>query len=67
MLPIRMVGLPGTHGATVIGVQGAGVGTPRAAAVAAATAGLAGQEHRPKGHMLANGLLSMMLAAGIPP
>lgn len=41
------VGQPGTQ-LTVTGTQGAAVGVPMAAAVAAATAGLAGLEHMPK-------------------
>ncbi len=61
--PIRTVGIPVTHGAMVMGTQGIGVNTPKAAAVAAATRGLAGFEHMPKGIMLTKGLLSMMLAA----
>jgi hypothetical protein len=43
------------------------VSTPNAAAVAAATAGLEGVVHIPKGGMLAIGLKSMMFAAGGPP
>ena len=43
------VGAPGTQGAMVMGMQGIGVSTPRAAAVAAATMGLAGLWHMPKG------------------
>lgn len=42
MLAIITVAHPGAQGAAIIGVQGIGVSTPRAAAVAAATAGLAG-------------------------
>jgi len=44
----RTVGAPGTQGATVMGMQGMGVRTPMAAAVAAATMGLAGDMHMPK-------------------
>ena len=40
-LSSRTVGAPGTHGAGVLGMQGIGVRTPRAAAVAAATIGFA--------------------------
>lgn len=65
MPPTRTVGLPGAHGATVTGMQGIGVKTPNAAAVAAATVGLARLEHMPNGMMFIKGLLSMMLAAGI--
>ncbi|MGA1985272.1 MAG: hypothetical protein ABSG72_03295, partial [Candidatus Sulfotelmatobacter sp.] len=52
------VGAPGTHGATVMGMQGIGVSTPIAAAVAAATIGLAGDIHTPNGMMLTIGMLS---------
>ena len=63
------VGAPGTQGAGKTGMQGMGVSvnTPWAAAVAAAvaaaTAGLAMLLHGPKGWMFTMGLLSMMLAA----
>jgi hypothetical protein len=65
-VPIKTVGTPGTHGPAVVGMQGAGVGTPMAAAVAAATAGFAGQVHIPNGTMFTKGALSMMLATGGP-
>lgn len=58
----RTVGQPGTHGAGITGVQGMGVNTPSAAAVAEATAGLAIELHIPKGSMLTKGMLSIMLA-----
>jgi len=58
------VGAPGTHGATVAGMHGIGVSTPNAAAVAAATIGLAGEMHMPNGMILSNGMWSMMLASG---
>src|SRR5690242_11257087 len=60
----RTVGEPGTHGAGVAGMQGCGVSTPRAAAVAAATWGLAGLMHMPKGMMFFIEMWSMMFAAG---
>jgi len=59
------VGAPGTHGAGVAGTQGIGVNTPSAAAVAAATAGFAGELHIPNGMMLTIGTWSMMFASGI--
>src|SRR4051794_28426289 len=65
MLPTSAVTAPGIQGAGVIGVQGIGVRTPSAAAVAAATAGFARLLHMPKGSTLRNGLLSMMFATGI--
>jgi len=63
---ISTVGAPGTQGAAVAGMQGMGVSTPSAAAVAAATVGLAGELHIPKGMMFNIGTWSMMLAAGGP-
>src|SRR5262249_62256097 len=45
-------------------MQGIGVRTPRAAEVAAATAGFASEVHMPKGMMFTMGLLSMMFASG---
>jgi hypothetical protein len=42
-----------------------GVRTPKAAAVAAATIGFAMLVHTPNGVILRNGLLSIILAAGI--
>jgi len=65
MSPSITVGAPGTHGATVMGMHGIGVSTPIAAAVAAATIGLAGDMHMPNGMMFTIGILSMMLASGI--
>jgi len=66
MFAIITVAEPGVHGAGITGVQGIGVRTPNAAAVAAATAGLAGERHIPNGGIFANGLKSIMLAAGCP-
>lgn len=54
--PTITVGAPGTQGATVLGMQGMGVNTPSAAAVAEATVGLANDMHTPNGGMLAMGL-----------
>jgi hypothetical protein len=45
-------------------MHGIGVNTPKAAAVAAATMGLAGEMHAPNGMILTNGTWSMMLASG---
>jgi len=56
MLPSSTVGAPGTHGETVAGIQGMGVRTPIAAAVAAATMGFAGDMHMPNGMILTNGM-----------
>ena len=62
---IMTVGAPTIQGAVVMGIQGIGVKTPKAAAVAAATIGFAMDMHEPKGAMFIMGLLSMMFAAGI--
>lgn len=59
------VGAPTIHGAVVTGRQGMGVNTPWAAAVAAATMGLAGDWHMPNGGMFMMGIWSSMLAATI--
>jgi hypothetical protein len=66
MFAIRTVGAPGAHGAGITGTQGIGVNAPKAAAVAAATVGFAIDEHIPNGMMFTIGLLSMMLASGVP-
>jgi len=58
-------GQPGAHGAAVTGTQGMGVSTPKAAAVAEATVGLARLLHMPKVATFAIGLLSMIFAAGV--
>ena len=56
---------PGIHGPAITGIHGAGVGTPRAAAVAAATAGLLCVIHTPKGGIFINGAISIILPAGV--
>src|ERR1700727_1288450 len=66
MLPIKTVGVPGSQGAGVTGTQGIGVGTPRAAAVAAITAGFDGEEHVAKEGTLMIGAESIIVAAGVP-
>jgi hypothetical protein len=43
-----------------------GVNTPMAAAVAAATCGLAIERHKPNGGIFTIGILSITLAAGMP-
>ena len=65
MPAIKTFGEPGIQGAVVTGMQGMGVSTPIAAAVAAATVGFEGEMHIEKGRMLTRGLLSMILAIGI--
>ena len=47
-------------------MHGMGVSTPRAAAVAAATVGFAGEMHMPNGMIFTIGTWSMMLAANCP-
>jgi hypothetical protein len=64
-LLIITVGAPGTHGATVAGMQGIGVNTPSAAAVAEATSGLAMLMHMPNVGMFVIGAKSMIVAAGM--
>ena len=59
-------GAIGIHGAGTTGTQGIGVSTPRAAAVAAATIGLASDWHIPNGAMFAPGATSVMVATGLP-
>jgi len=63
--PFMTVGEPGAQGAIVAGIQGIGVSTPIAAAVAAATWGFAGDIHIAKGMIFTSGAKSMMVAAGI--
>ena len=65
MFAISTVGEPGAHGAGIVGIQGMGVSTPRAAEVAAAGGEFVMLVHTPNGAMLAIGALSMMLAAAI--
>ena len=65
MLAINTVGEPGAQGAGMTGIHGCGVRTPSAAAVAAATAGLARELHMPNGGIFTIGLLSMILASGV--
>jgi len=66
ILASRTVAAPGTQAALVAGMQGMGVSTPSAAAVAAATVGFAGELQTPNGRMLTIGIWSMMFAAGGP-
>jgi hypothetical protein len=65
VLPIITVMDPGTHGAVVTGMQGMGVSTPKAAAVALATIGLAMLWHIPNGGMFTMGMWSMIVADGV--
>jgi hypothetical protein len=52
---IRTLAAPGVHGVTVTGMQGCGVSTPLAAAVAEATWGFVGVVHMPNGVMFVIG------------
>jgi len=65
--PISTVGTPGVHGAIVAGMHGIGVSTPRAAAVADATTGLARLIHIPNDMIFTMGTWSWMFAAGWSP
>jgi hypothetical protein len=71
--PLASAGIPPTKVCGAVGVQdivtgthGMGVRTPSAAAVAAATVGLDGVVHIPKGGMFTSGLASVMVAIGRP-
>lgn len=64
--PIITCGAPGIHGPVVTGMQGIGVKTPSAAAVAAATVGLDRLVHIPNGGTFRPGAISVMVAAGLP-
>src|ERR1043166_6840715 len=64
--PTTMVAEPGAQGAGMTGTHGCGVRTPEAAAVAAATAGFEALEHIPKGGMFLMGMLSRIVAPGVP-
>jgi hypothetical protein len=66
-MPIFDLMAPGCQGPIWLGMQGMGVSTPRAAVVAAATAGFAGEVHMPKGGMLAIGAKSIVVAARATP
>jgi hypothetical protein len=61
--PIKTVGLPGIHGATVLGTQGAGVNITGGGRF---VAGFATLLHIPNGGILAMGLLSIIVATGVP-
>ena len=61
--PTNVCGAVGVH-AAVTGMQGMGVSTPSALAVAAATVGFDRVVHIPKGGMFTTGLASVMVAIG---
>ena len=64
MPPSATVEAPGDHGPAMAGMHGCGVSTPRAAEVAAATCGFAGDVHIPKVAMFVIGTMSWMVATG---
>ncbi len=66
MPPMRVVP-EGSHVPAGAGTHGMGVSTPRAAAVAEATCGLAMEVHIPHGITFAMGAESWIVAAGAPP
>ena len=65
--PMRTLGLVGIHAPAGCGIQVCGVRTPRAAAVAAATWGLASDVHSPKGPTFTSAEKSEMVPQGLPP
>jgi hypothetical protein len=64
--PMVVRGAVGIQVPAIAGTHGIGVSTPSAAAVAAATVGLAMLEHIPNGAMLTIGIMSAIAAAGRP-
>jgi hypothetical protein len=64
--PIVVRGAVGIQVPAIAGTHGIGVRTPSAAAVAAATVGLAMLEHIPNGAILTIGTMSLIAAAGRP-
>lgn len=65
-LLIKTVGEPGAQGATVAGMQGMGVSTPKAAVVAVATTGFVMVLQSPKVGIFTSGAWSMIVAARGP-
>ncbi len=64
--PMITLGAGFSQGPAGTGMQGMGVSTPNAAAVAEATVGLARLLHVPKGGMLSIGAISVIAPAGRP-
>jgi hypothetical protein len=62
--PTSTFGEPGVQGPRMTGAHGIGVSTPSAAAVAAATAGFAGERHIPNVGTFSSGTESVIAAAG---
>ena len=65
--PMNTLAEPVCHVPRGSGTQGIGVRTPRAADVAVATAGLAGELHSPNVGMFSIGIASAMVATGCSP
>jgi hypothetical protein len=63
--PVTNTVAGGAQGAVVAGTHGAGVNTPEAAAVAACTAGLAGELHIPNDLMFVIGTKSVIVARSV--
>ena len=63
--PNITLGDPGAQGLTGTGTQGMGTRTPKAAAVAAATSGLAKLVHTPKGRIFTKGIIAIIVPAGV--
>ena len=61
-----ILGVEAIHGDDITGMQGIGVNVPKAAAVAAATAGFVIVVHVPKGLIFSKGILSLIVAMGKP-
>jgi hypothetical protein len=64
--PARHFGDVAVQGPATAGIQGCGVNTPNAAAVAAATCGFAILEHIPQLEILTLGAKSIIVATGFP-
>lgn len=66
-LPTKTLGVGLSHDPAGTGMHGIGVRTPKAAAVAAETMGLAKLLHMPKGGIFAMGVMSVSPPTGWPP
>lgn len=65
-IPAVTVGFVEIHGDGITGMQGIGVSTPKAAAVAVATAGFVMVEHIPNGLIFSKGTKSLIVATATP-
>jgi hypothetical protein len=66
-IPTITFGFSDIQGSGVTGIQGTGVGTPKAAAVAAINSGLMGEWHIPNDGIFNSGLRTIIFATGLPP